>query len=125
MTAGTFQHHSASRHATKTLIELSDVLGNGSLDVQLGIHALKINFDRRLHILTPMYVPAMQTARYIAISDSGFVIVASVSKKTGGAPDSNYPQGRLKLLDKNATIYRDIVPKIVAAEPNAVVTSKN
>jgi hypothetical protein len=71
-----------------------------------------------------MYVPAMQTARYIAISDSGFVIVASVSKKTGGAPDSNYPQGRLKLLDKNATIYRDIVPKIVAAEPNAVVTSK-
>jgi hypothetical protein len=71
MTAGTFQHHSASRHATKTLLELSDVLGNRSLDVRLRIHALKINFDRRLHILTPMYVSAVQTARYIAISDSG------------------------------------------------------
>jgi L-lactate dehydrogenase len=44
-----------------------------------------------------------------------------VNEKTGGATDRNDPQGRLKLLDKNAEIYREIVPRIVRAEPNAVL----
>src|SRR5258707_7405964 len=49
------------------------------------------------------------------------LITAGVNEKTGGATDRNDPQGRLKLLDKNAEIFRDIVPKIVRAEPNAVL----
>src|SRR5262245_50487355 len=43
------------------------------------------------------------------------LITAGVNEKTGGATDRNDPQGRLTLLDKNAEIYRDIVPKIVRA----------
>ena len=49
------------------------------------------------------------------------LITSGVNEKTGGATDRNDPQGRLKLLDKNAEIYRDIVPKIVDAAPRAVL----
>jgi len=49
------------------------------------------------------------------------MITAGVNEKTGGATDRNDPAGRLKLLDTNAGIYRDIVPGIVAAAPEAVI----
>jgi L-lactate dehydrogenase len=49
------------------------------------------------------------------------LITSGVNEKTGGATDRNDPQGRLKLLDKNSQIYRDIVPKIVRAAPRAVL----
>jgi L-lactate dehydrogenase len=49
------------------------------------------------------------------------MITAGVNEKTGGATDRSDPQGRLKLLDKNAGIYRDIVPKVVQAAPDAVI----
>src|SRR6202171_528392 len=42
------------------------------------------------------------------------MITAGINEKTGGATDRSDPQGRLRLLDKNAGIYRDIVPRIVA-----------
>jgi L-lactate dehydrogenase len=59
---------------------------------------------------------------YDPLSGAGIVLVtAGVNEKTGGAIDRNDPQGRLKLLAQNAKIYRDIVPKIVAAAPNAVL----
>ncbi len=59
---------------------------------------------------------------YDALSGAGIVLVtAGVNEKTGGATDRNDSQGRLKLLAENAKIYRDIVPKIVAAAPNAVL----
>ena len=45
------------------------------------------------------------------------MITAGVNEKTGGATDRSDPQGRLRLLDKNAAIYRDIVPRIVHAAP--------
>lgn len=49
------------------------------------------------------------------------LITSGVNEKTGGATDRNDPQGRLKLLDKNAEIYRDIVPKITDVAPRAVL----
>jgi len=59
---------------------------------------------------------------YDALKDAGIVLITSgVNEKTGGATDRNDPQGRLRLLAKNASIYRDIVPRIVAAAPNAVL----
>jgi L-lactate dehydrogenase len=36
------------------------------------------------------------------------LITSGVNEKTGGATDRNDPQGRLRLLDKNAAVYRDI-----------------
>jgi L-lactate dehydrogenase len=59
---------------------------------------------------------------YEALAGSGVVMITTgVNEKTGGATDRNDPQGRLRLLDKNAVIYRDIVPRIVSAAPNAVL----
>ena len=51
------------------------------------------------------------------------LITSGVNEKTGGAIDRNDPQGRLRLLDKNAAIYRDIVPQIVRAAPKAVLVA--
>src|SRR5262249_45643851 len=59
---------------------------------------------------------------YDALEGAGIVLItAGVNEKTGGATDRNDPQGRLRLLDKNAEIYRDIVPRIVRAEPKTVL----
>jgi len=49
------------------------------------------------------------------------MITAGINEKTGGATDRNDPRGRLRLLEKNAEIYRDIVPQIVRAAPRAVI----
>src|SRR6185312_4111682 len=59
---------------------------------------------------------------YADLEGCGVVMITSgVNEKTGGATDRNDPEGRLKLLGKNAEIYRDIVPRIVAAAPEAVL----
>ena len=61
---------------------------------------------------------------YGDLAGAGVVLITSgVNEKTGGATDRNDPQGRLKLLDKNAAIYRDIVPQIVRAAPDAVLVA--
>jgi L-lactate dehydrogenase len=61
---------------------------------------------------------------YADLAGAGVVLITSgVNEKTGGATDRNDPQGRLKLLDKNAAIYRDVVPKIVRAAPDAVLVA--
>jgi L-lactate dehydrogenase len=61
---------------------------------------------------------------YADLAGCGVVLITSgVNEKTGGATDRNDPQGRLKLLDKNAAIYRDIVPRIVRAAPDAVLVA--
>jgi L-lactate dehydrogenase len=49
------------------------------------------------------------------------MITAGVNEKTGGATDRSDPQGRLRLLAKNADIYRDLVPQVVRAAPQAVI----
>ena len=49
------------------------------------------------------------------------MITAGVNEKAGGATDRNDPTGRLRLLDANIPVFRDIVPQVVAAAPNAVL----
>jgi L-lactate dehydrogenase len=61
---------------------------------------------------------------YDALNGAGVVLITSgVNEKTGGATDRSDAQGRLRLLEKNAAIYRDIVPKIVNAAPQAVLVA--
>jgi L-lactate dehydrogenase len=49
------------------------------------------------------------------------MITSGINEKTGGATDRSDPSGRLRLLDANAAIYRDIVPQVVGAAPDAVL----
>lgn len=59
---------------------------------------------------------------YRDLAGAGLVMITvGVNEKTGGATDRGDPTGRLKLLDTNATIYREIIPQIVAAAPEAVI----
>lgn len=48
-------------------------------------------------------------------------ITAGANEKSGGATDKSDSQGRLRLLDVNAGIFRSIVPGAVAAAPDAVL----
>ncbi len=59
---------------------------------------------------------------YQALGDAALVIItAGVNERAGGATDRSDPQGRLRLLDTNAKVYAEIVPKVVAAAPRAVL----
>ena len=49
------------------------------------------------------------------------MITAGANEKKGGATDRDDPAGRLSLLAANAAVYREIVPRIVAAAPNALL----
>ena len=59
---------------------------------------------------------------YDDLADAALVMItAGINEKAGGATDRSDPQGRLRLLDKNAEIYREIVPHVVRAAPRAVI----
>jgi L-lactate dehydrogenase len=49
------------------------------------------------------------------------MITAGVNEKAGGATDRNDPSGRLRLLDTNADVYREIVPNLMRAAPEALI----
>jgi L-lactate dehydrogenase len=51
------------------------------------------------------------------------LICAGVNEKGGGATDRDDPHGRLKLLETNASVFRDVVPRIVDAAPEAVLVA--
>ena len=51
------------------------------------------------------------------------LICAGVNERDGGATDRADGQGRLKLLETNASVYRDVVPRIVAVAPGAVLVA--
>ncbi len=64
----------------------------------------------------------LRAGQYSDLAEAMLVIVtAGINEKTGGATDRSDPAGRLKLLDINAGVYRDIIPKIVAVAPQALI----
>jgi L-lactate dehydrogenase len=59
---------------------------------------------------------------YGDLAGAGLVIVtAGVNEKAGGATDRSDLAGRLRLLAPNVKVFDDIVPRIVAATPQAVI----
>lgn len=66
----------------------------------------------------------MRSGNWSDLAGAGVVLVcAGVNEKSGGATDRGDARGRLRLLDTNAALYRDIVPRIVAAAPDAVLVA--
>ncbi len=49
------------------------------------------------------------------------MVTVGVNEKSGGATDRNDPLGRLRLLDKNAEVYRQVIPLINEAARDAVL----
>jgi L-lactate dehydrogenase len=59
---------------------------------------------------------------YDDLRDADLVMItAGVNEKTGGATDRSDTEGRLRLLDANVSVYREIVPQVVAAAPEALL----
>ena len=64
----------------------------------------------------------VQVGDYDALAGAQLVILtAGLNEKTGGATNRSDPEGRLRLLEANAEIYREIVPRVVKVAPRAVL----
>jgi L-lactate dehydrogenase len=64
----------------------------------------------------------VRAGTYDDVAGSALVIItAGVNEKGGGATDRSDQQGRLRLLEINAKVYADIVPRVVAVAPQAVL----
>ena len=64
----------------------------------------------------------LRAGDYDALAGAALVILtAGVNEKAGGATDRGDPEGRRRLLDTNAEVYADVVPKVVAVAPDAVL----
>lgn len=65
---------------------------------------------------------SLRAGNYADLLDAAMVVItAGANEKAGGATDRNDAAGRLRLLRTNARIYREIVPRIVAAAPEALL----
>jgi L-lactate dehydrogenase len=64
----------------------------------------------------------LRAGDYAGLADAVLVIItAGINEKAGGATDRSDPAGRLRLLETNAGVYRDIVPQVVRVAPQALL----
>jgi L-lactate dehydrogenase len=65
---------------------------------------------------------SLRAGDYADLAGAALVMItAGVNEKSGGATDRKDPAGRLRLLDTNAALYREIVSRVVAAAPEALL----
>jgi L-lactate dehydrogenase len=71
----------------------------------------------------PLYSPVeLRAGSYDDLAGAQLVLVtAGINEQAGGATDRGDEAGRLRLLDENVAVYRDMIPKIVQAAPQAVI----
>ena len=64
----------------------------------------------------------IRAGEYADLADAMLVIItAGINEKAGGATNRSDPAGRLRLLDTNAGVYREIVPQVMKVAPAAVL----
>jgi L-lactate dehydrogenase len=64
----------------------------------------------------------MQDGDYADLDGASLVMItAGMNERTGGATNRNDPDGRLRLLDTNVDVYKDIVPQLHTVAPEALV----
>jgi L-lactate dehydrogenase len=71
----------------------------------------------------PLFSPVKLSAGdYSDLTGAQLVLItAGINEQAGGATDRGDDAGRLRLLDKNAAVYRDIIPNVVECAPHAVI----
>lgn len=73
---------------------------------------------------TPLVVPPVdvRAGDYGDLAGADLLVVtAGANEASGGATDRADPLGRLRLLETNAGIYRDLIPSLVDAAPEATI----
>ena len=64
----------------------------------------------------------LRAGDYADLADAVLVMItAGINEKAGGATDRSDPAGRLRLLEINAGVYREIVPQVVRVAPQALL----
>jgi L-lactate dehydrogenase len=64
----------------------------------------------------------LRATEYDGLAGAGLVMITTgENEKTGGATDRDDKEGRLKLLAKNAEIFRDVVPRVRRAAPDTLI----
>jgi L-lactate dehydrogenase len=73
----------------------------------------------------PLVPPgAIRAGEWADLAGADVVLIcAGVNEKAGGATDRDDGRGRLRLLATNADVYRDIVPRLTAVAPDAVLVA--
>jgi L-lactate dehydrogenase len=67
-------------------------------------------------------IGTVRSGDYEDLAGSGIVVVtAGVNEAHGGATNRADPAGRLRLLQQNVAVMRDIVPQVATAAPDAVI----
>jgi L-lactate dehydrogenase len=93
------------------------------------IVVLNRNRKRALAIATDLQY-GTSLSRVVDIHDGDYsdlagaavvMITAGANEKSGGATDRNDPAGRLKLLDMNVQVYRQVLPQLFGVAPEAVI----
>lgn len=78
-----------------------------------------LDMDYGVPLLPPVDLRAGGTAD---LADADLVVItAGVNEAAGGATDRGDPSGRLRLLGRNAAIYRELVPELVSVAPRATL----
>src|SRR5258708_32479852 len=85
------------------------------------------NHDRAKGLVTDLQYGAILTppvelraGRFADLAGAALVMItAGVNEKTGGATNRGDPAGRLRLLDTNVGVYRDVISRLDAVEPEA------
>lgn len=72
---------------------------------------------------TALFAPiTVRDGDYSDLTGSTVVMItAGVNEKSGGATDRSDPLGRLRLVEANAEVFKEIVPKISKAAPEALI----
>jgi L-lactate dehydrogenase len=66
--------------------------------------------------------PKVRAGDYEDLAGAGVVVLApGINEKAGGADKPGNKEGRLRLLDANEPIFIDVVPKTIAAAPDATL----
>jgi L-lactate dehydrogenase len=67
-------------------------------------------------------VVQIQDGEYSDLAGAALIMITSgMNEKTGGATNRSDPAGRLKLLESNVGIYKQILPQLLRTVPEAVI----
>ena len=116
------------------VVGVGHVGGNAALNMALRDSCREIvliDVDRQLAVSQALDLsqtsalvsgPKVRAGDYHDLVGADIVVLApGINEKAGGADKPGDKEGRLRLLDTNDPIFRDVVPKVVAAAPDAIL----
>jgi L-lactate dehydrogenase len=116
------------------VVGVGRVGGNAALNMALRNSCREmvlIDVDRQLAVSQALDIsqastlvsgPKVRAGDYHDLVGADLVVLAAgINEKAGGADKPGDKEGRLRLLERNDPIFRDVVPKVIGAAPDAVL----